>query len=162
MCHFYPRELDENKSIDEQSEAQLHTEWPFDENCEDVEIVSCKSCYYPVTFLDCIIQKVTNRNKTIGLVVPVTHLFANTFVVNANSIEQWRTRVYCAHCGIFLTLPDVEMNQEFQFDHQYIFLYRNQTTQVAILLPWCVTKGKISEMFIQHRALNIVDNNDNE
>lgn len=72
-----------NQPMEEEYEPnELQTEWPFDELDENMEIIACKQCYYPITFESFIIDKVTDFNITIGLVVPISHLLDTVVVEN--------------------------------------------------------------------------------
>lgn len=114
--------------------GKSYLDWPFDEIPGNRLIVACNICFYPITLEKYIINEIRDTsNISFGIITPTINLLNEFELYHFDSLEQWRTRVFCPNCGIILSFVNPIWNC--QTDENFAKI-RNYTNNKDIVILW--------------------------
>lgn len=82
--------------------------WPLEKpEGEDVLIVTCSTCHYPITLAKHVgfIEDEETLND-VALIIEFNKLHEKIIVTNNDFTNQWQTKIFCPNCGLLLSFPD--------------------------------------------------------
>lgn len=141
------------ESINEHDDLNL--EWPLGNESTSRLIVACNICSYPITYEEHIVDEIRNENNiSFGIVIPKGKLFRKVGIFCDNSLEQWRTEVYCPNCGIILSFLSPHRNCSTVANFTKIIRYSNLSEQIVILWTYPLFRGSYMEAKSRFTQLN--------
>lgn len=142
-----------SESIDTFQDIEL--EWPFEEVSNDKLIISCYSCYYPITYEEHIIDEIRDEhNISFALVIPIRKLFKKVGVRLQMPLDEWQTRVFCPNCGLYLSFINPFRHNLNEEKFAKIYNYVGLNEQVVILWTYALYRGSEAEAYSCFKQLS--------
>lgn len=86
----------------------INPPWPLHHVKNDTNIVSCKTCAYPLTFEEHILKRIADAQHTFALIIPFTKIIRTIIAPQQtfDRTDQTKNLMECPNCSTDLSISD--------------------------------------------------------